>query len=51
MGGACSMYGKKGTEHGQLKERLIVEYLGVDLSIILKCILGCIGMCGMHPCG
>ena len=51
MGGACSTCGKKGIEQRHLKERVILEYLGVDWSIILKCMLGGIGMCGMHHYG
>jgi len=51
MGGACSTYGKKRTEQRHLKERLLLEYLGVDWSIILKCTLDGIGVCGMHPYG
>ena len=51
MDGECSTYGKRGIEQGHLKERVILEYLDVDWSIILKCILGDIGVCGMHPYG
>jgi hypothetical protein len=39
------------TEQGHLKERVILEYFDVDWSVILNCMLGGMGVRGMHPYG